>query len=42
MFCDNLEAWEGVRGWEGVHEAGDIGILIAYAHCCVAETNKTL
>ena len=42
MLCDNLEGWDGVGGGREVQEGGDISILMADSHCCMAETNTTL
>ena len=42
MLCDNLEGWDGVGGGREVQEGGDISILVADSHCCMAETNTTL
>ena len=43
MPCDNLEGWDrGEGGGREVQEGGDIGILVADSHCCMAEANTTL
>ena len=40
MLCDDLEGWDGSRGGREVQEGGDMCILMADSHCCMAETNK--
>lgn len=40
-LCDDLEAWDGVGGWE-VQEGGDIRKHTADSLCLMAETNMTL
>ena len=42
MLCDDLEGGDGVGGGREVQEGGDICILMADSHCCMAETNITL
>lgn len=40
-LCNNLEGWDGERGWEGYSEEGDVGKTMAYS-CCFGETNRIL
>ena len=42
MLCDDLVGGDGVGGGREVQEGGDICILMADSHCCMAETNITL
>ena len=42
MLCDDLEGRDGLGGGRDVQEGGDICILMADSHCCMAETNITL
>ena len=42
MLCDDLEGCDGGRSGKEVQEGGDICILMADSHCCMAETNTTL
>ena len=42
VLCDDLECWDGGRGWREAYEGGDICILTADSHCCTAKTNATL
>ena len=42
MICDNLEGWDGVRDRREAQKGGDICILVADSHCCMAETKTTL
>ena len=42
MLYDDLEGWGGRRGGREVQEGGDICILMADSHCCMAETDTTL
>ena len=42
MLCDVLEGRDGVGGRREVQEGGDICILMADSHCCMAETNIAL
>ena len=43
MLCDNLEEWDGKGGGQGaVKEGGDLCILMADLHCCMAEVNPVL
>ena len=40
LLCDNLEGWDGVG--RRFKRKGDICILVADSHCCMAEPNTTL
>ena len=42
QLCINLEGWHGEGDGKEVQEGGDISILVADSHCCMAETNTTL
>ena len=42
MISDNLEGWGGVGDRREVQDGGDICILVADSHCCMAETKTTL
>ena len=42
MSCDNLEELERERGGREAQEGGDICILTADSHFCMAEINTTL
>ena len=42
VLCDNLEEWDGVEDGGDVQEGGDMCILMADSHCCMAEANTTL
>ena len=41
MLCDDLEGWDRVEGRKA-QEGGDLYIIMADLHCCMAETNITL
>ena len=44
MLCDDLGgemSWVGAAGGREVQEEGDMYILIADSHCCIAKTNTT-
>ena len=40
LLCDNLEGWDGVG--RRFKRKGDMCILMADSHCCMAEPNTTL
>ena len=42
MLCDSLDGWDGAGGGREVQEGGDMCILMADSHCCMAETNTTM
>ena len=42
MLCDDLEEWDGGDGGREAQERGDICILTADSHCCIAESNIIL
>ena len=42
MLCDNLEGWDRMGSGREVQEGGDICILMADSHYCMAEINTTL
>ena len=42
MLCDNLEGWDRTGSGREVQEGGDICILMADSHFCMAEINTTL
>ena len=42
MLCNDRAGWDGGRVSERFQERGDICILRADSHYCMAETNKTL
>ena len=42
MLFDNLEEWDGLWGGKEIQEGGDIYIIMADSHCCMAKTNRTL
>ena len=42
MLCDDLEGWDGRWGEREAQEGGDICILTADSHCCIAESNIIL
>ena len=42
MLCDNLEGWDRMGSGREVQEGGDICILMADSHFCMAEINTTL
>ena len=42
MLCDNLEGWDRMGSGREVQEGGDICILMADSHFCMAEINTML
>ena len=42
LHCDGLEGWAGMGSGREVQEGGDIHILRADSHSCMAEINTTL
>ena len=42
MLCGDLEGWDGGGGGREAQEGGDICILTADSHCCIAESNIIL
>ena len=42
VLCDNLEEWDGVEEGREFHGGGDICILMADSHFCMAEVNTIL
>ena len=42
VLWDNPEGWDGVGGEKEAQEGGDICILTADSHCCMAETKTNI
>ena len=42
VLCDNLEERDGVEDGREFQGGGDICILMADSHCCMAEVNTIL